>query len=314
MSSLTGKELQIVTALSQADLSESVIGGSCVKQLISAVVDAQSQTKSANDALQKARSEKNSQSVLSNWWNNTEDNIKDAQLALTTEISNLNRHSSQLLIFNTAVSKVLCDQQDILLNQQRRLEGQANQLRDQNVQILDQQQQLAAQQEGIRAANQGLLEARGITAVQARDLIGCVQRVEAAEVRIAQINEEMLAEIGRQLDQMRKGVDDSLLTAVSSLEARDKHLLRIVQDQQQKMASHSAAIDTKLTAFDSALPKKLGTAIGQQMAPSLEQLSAMELRLERQAVEQSRLTKRLLISSIVMGVGLVAVAAAAVML
>lgn len=78
MSSLTGKELQIVTALSQADLSESVIGGSCVKQLISAVVDAQSQTKSANDALQKARSEKNSQNVLSNWWNNTEDNIKDA--------------------------------------------------------------------------------------------------------------------------------------------------------------------------------------------------------------------------------------------
>jgi len=314
MSSLTGKELQIVTALSQADLSESVIGGSCVKQLISAVVDAQSQTKSANDALQKARSEKNSQNVLSNWWNNTEDNIKDAQLALTTEISNLNRHSSQLLIFNTAVSKVLCDQQDILLTQQRRLEGQATQLRDQNAQILDQQQQLAAQQEEISAANQGLLEAKGITAAQARDLIGCVHRVEAAEVRIAQINQEVLAEIGRQLDQMRKGIDDSLSTAVSSLEARDKQLLRIVQDQQQKMASHSAAIDTKLTEFDSALPCKLDTAIRHQMAPSIEQLSAMELRLERQAVEQSTLAKRLLITSIVMGVALVAVAAAAVLL
>ena len=32
MSSLKGKEFQIVTALSQADLSESVIGRSCVKQ------------------------------------------------------------------------------------------------------------------------------------------------------------------------------------------------------------------------------------------------------------------------------------------
>ncbi|MEE4093657.1 hypothetical protein V2I59_08910 [Pseudomonas viridiflava] len=314
MSSLTGKELQIVTALSQADLSESVIGGSCVKQLISAVVDAQSQTKSANDTLQRARSEKNSQNVLSNWWNNTEDNIKDAQLALTTEISNLNRHSSQLLIFNTAVSKVLCDQQDILVTQQRRLEGQATQLRDQNVQILDQQQKLAVQQEEIRATNQGLLEAKGLTAAQARDLIGCVQRVEAAEVRIAQVNREVLAEIGRQLDQMRKSVDDSLTSAVNSLKARDKYLLRIVQNQQHKLAARSAAIDDKLTAFDSALPSKLETAIGQQMTPCLERLSAMELRLERQAAEQSRLAKRLLITSIVMGIGLVAVVTAAVML
>ncbi|WGV19913.1 hypothetical protein QIY50_21785 [Pseudomonas putida] len=152
MSSLKGKEIQIVTALSQADLSESVIGGSCVKQLITAVVDAQNQAKSANDALQRARSEKSSQNILSNWWNNTEDKIKDAQLTLSTEIANLNRHSSQLLIFNTAVSKVLCDQQDILLSQQQRLEAQAAQLRAQNVQILEQQEQLASQQQDIRTA------------------------------------------------------------------------------------------------------------------------------------------------------------------
>lgn len=187
-------------------------------------------------------------------------------------------------------------------------------LHDQNVQILDQQQQLAAQQKEIRAANQGLLEAKGITAAQARDLNGCVQRVEAAEVRITQINQEVLAEIGRQLEQVRKDADDSLSTAVSSLEARDEHLLRIVQDQQQKMASHSTAIDTKLIALDSALPNRMDTAIGQQMAPSLQQLSVMELRLERQAVEQSTLANRLVITSVVMAVALVGVAAAAVML
>lgn len=41
MSSLTGKEVQIVNALSSADLPESLIGESCVKELISAVIGAQ---------------------------------------------------------------------------------------------------------------------------------------------------------------------------------------------------------------------------------------------------------------------------------
>ncbi|MEG8203191.1 hypothetical protein SE916_01485 [Pseudomonas sp. 5FOS] len=314
MSSLKGKEIQIVTALSQADLSESVIGGSCVKQLITAVVDAQNQAKSANDALQKARSEKSSQNILSNWWNNTEDKIKDAQLTLSTEIANLNRHSSQLLIFNTAVSKVLCDQQDILLSQQQRLEAQAAQLREQNVQILGQQEQLASQQQEIRAANQGLLEAKGLTAAQARDLIGCVQRVEAAEKRIGQVNQELLTEIGRQLEVARKDVADSLAAAVSNLEARDKQLLRIAHDQKQKLASHSEAIDGKLDAFNQALPARLEHAIKQHLEPGIEKTQALELRLEQQTVEQARLAKRLLISSTVLGAGLLAVGVAVVLL
>jgi len=314
MSSLKGKEIQIVTALSQADLPESVIGGSCVKQLITAVVDAQSQAKSANDALQKARSEKDSQNVLSNWWNNSEDKIKDAQLTLTTEISNLNRHSSQLLIFNTAVSKVLCDQQDILLTQQQRLEAQATQLRAQNTQILKQQEQLAVQQEEIRAANQGLLEAKGLTAAQARDLIGCVRRVEATEARIAQVNQEVLAEIGLQLEQVHKDVADSLSTAVSKLEARDKQLILIAQDQQQKLTSHSEAIDRKLNAFNQALPGQLETSITTHLKPSLEMLRAMEQRIEQQSTEQARLAKRLWVSCVVGGIALVAVGVTAVLI
>ncbi|MGZ9738333.1 hypothetical protein ACXX83_07825 [Pseudomonas sp. GNP012] len=313
MSSLKGKEIQIVTALSQADLSESVIGGSCVKDLITAVVDAQHQAKSANDALQKARSEKSTQNVLSNWWNNTEDKIKDAQLSLTTEISNLNRHSSQLLIFNTAVSKVLCDQQDVLLSQQQRLEAQAMQLRAQNTQILDQQQQLAAQQGEIRAANQGLLEAKGLSATQARDLIGCVRRVEAAEARIVQINEEVLVEIGQQLNQVRKDVYDSLSTAVSTLEARDKQLLRIAQDQQQKLNNHSETIDGKLNAFNQALPGQLETSISKHLESSLDLVRTMERRLEQLSAEHTRLAKRVLLRSIVLGVALLGVGVAVVL-
>jgi len=308
MSSLTGKEIQIVTALSRADLSESVIGSSCVKELIGAVVDAQNQTQSANDALQRARNEKSSQNVLSNWWNNTEDKIKDAQLSLTTEISNLNRHSSQLLIFNTAVSKVLCDQQDVLLGQQRRLEEQARQLALQNATILDQQEQLAVQQQDIRTANQGLLEAKGLTATQARDLIGCVRRVEAAEERIVQVNQHVQEAIAEQLEQARKDVAESLSAAVDSLEARDQKLMRIAQDQQQKLIRHSEGIEGKLNALNEALPGQIEQSVGLHLAPCLEKIGALELRLEQQAAEHKCLAKRSLIISVLFVLVLLAVA------
>ncbi|MDI3799281.1 hypothetical protein QK336_31550 [Pseudomonas aeruginosa] len=55
MSSLTGKEIQIVNALSSADLPEGLIGQSCVKELISAVVNAQQDASNAADRLKWAR-------------------------------------------------------------------------------------------------------------------------------------------------------------------------------------------------------------------------------------------------------------------
>lgn len=161
MSSLAGREIQIVNALSSADLPESLIGQSCVKELIRAVRDAQQDASSAAKRLAQARSTKTNSNAISNWWNNTEDKVKDAQLNLTTTVANLNRHSSQLLIFNTAISKVLCNQQDILLRQQKVLEEQAENLRRQNHDIFNHQKALEVQQEKISKANQGLMEAKG---------------------------------------------------------------------------------------------------------------------------------------------------------
>src|SRR3990167_3966400 len=240
MSTLTGKEIQIVTALSSADLPENLIGDSCVKELIGAVVGAQQQAKSASDKLQKARSEKSSQNMFSSWWDNTEDKIKEAQLDLTTTISNLNRHSSQLLIFNTAISKVLCDQQDLLLRQQKTLEEQAAQLQQQNAEIFEHQKALEIQQTEISKANQGLMEAKGVTAEQARNLVGCVQRVESTEERISEVNRQLLVAIEQHLNQVRDELGASQASAVSTLEARDKQLLQFIQDQQQKLAGQSS--------------------------------------------------------------------------
>ena len=65
--------------------------------------------------------------------------MQDAQLDLNKSIGRLTQTSSQLLIVNTAISKVLNDQQHILLEQQNMLKSQADTLGEQNNQILLQQ-------------------------------------------------------------------------------------------------------------------------------------------------------------------------------
>lgn len=278
MSSLTGKEVQIVNALSSADLPENIIGESCVKQLISAVVNAQQETNKAASSLEAARVIKNSSNFFSNWWNNTEDSIKDAQLRLSTTVANLNRHSSQLLIFNTAISKVLCDQQDVLLRQQRILEEQAEQLKQQNLGILMQQKALEEQQIEIAKANQGLLEAKGVTAEQARNLVDCVQRVEAAEERISQLHSNLLSAIDARLEQAVSDVNASFAPAVTGLEERDKQLLKLIQDQQRKLADSSSALastEQRISQQEKALQVAVAN-LEAGMAPVNEALMALQ--------------------------------------
>lgn len=317
MSTLTGKEVQIVTALSSADLPENLIGDSCVKELIGAVVGAQQQAKSASDKLQKARSEKSSQNMFSSWWDNTEDKIKEAQLDLTTTISNLNRHSSQLLIFNTAISKVLCDQQDLLLRQQKTLEEQAAQLQQQNAEIFEHQKVLEIQQTEISKANQGLMEAKGVTAEQARNLVGCVQRVESTEERISEVNRQLLVAIEQHLNQVRDELGASQASAVSTLEARDKQLLQFIQDQQQKLAGQSSrqkGLEDRLRSVEESLPAQLEKAVSHHMASVVQHADAMAQRLNEQALQHAQLSKRVVVGISLLGIALVGLAAAVFLL
>ena len=289
MSSLTGKEVQIVNALSSADLPESLIGESCVKELISAVIGAQQEASSAADRLHWARMAKANSNAISNWWNNSEDAVKDAQLRLTTTVANLNRHSSQLLIFNTAISKVLCDQQKVLLRQQEMLEEQAEQLKLQNQEILEHQKKIQIQQEAIREANQGLMEAKGVTADQARKLVGCVQRVEATEERVAEVNRQLLREIEQQLQQVRDESDASQAKLLQRLEER-------------------------LRQFETTLPQLVEVAVNKQMVAVSQRAEALELRLNELGLQHSVLSKRMVIGMSLLTIALVGVGVAGFLL
>lgn len=197
---MSAQELQVVKAFSSLTIPEDVIRNSDIKGIVNDILSANQSVGSNTDRLDRLRREKANNSRISNWWNDRSDKIDEAQLDLNKSIGRLTQKSSQLLVVNTAISKVLSDQQGILLKQQRLLEEQTKQLKEQNQQILKQQRTLEDQQKDICKANQGLLEAKGLTQEQAKKLVGCVKRVEEAESKVAQANESLRHETKDMLD------------------------------------------------------------------------------------------------------------------
>ncbi|PWU30087.1 hypothetical protein DK254_08135 [Pseudomonas sp. RW407] len=200
-----------------------------------------------------------------------------------------------------------------MLRQQKILEQQAEQLKQQNLDILEQQKALEIQQAEISKANQGLLEAKGVTAEQARNLVGCVQRVEATEERISEVNRQLLVAIEQHLSQVRDELGTSQASAVSALEARDKQLLQFIQDQQQKLANQASlqqGLDERLKQLEGTLSQLIEAAVNKQMAALSQRAEAMELRLNEQVLQHSGLSKKMIIGMSLLAMALAGVGAA----
>ncbi|KAK51915.1 hypothetical protein [Bordetella bronchiseptica] len=255
--SASAQELQIVEAFSSATVPEQVIRESNIKELINGISAARSSVKSTTKQLERARSEQKNGNLLTNWWNDRNDAVQDAQIDLSRTIGHLTEKTSQLLIVNTAISKVLHDQQGILLQQQDQLQHQASALQEQNEQILDQQKALERQQQEINAANKGLMEAKGISQEQARKLVGCVTLVTEAEKRIDAANQELTLSVERY-------VQDSTAACVERLEELHAGLEQTLQANIQAFDSEIQAqhlnVDRKLECAAQDLERRLDAA------------------------------------------------------
>lgn len=199
MTALNKQELQIIQAFSSLDVPERIIRDSNIKELLQGMLAEQDAIQSDAQRLERLRQEEKDGNFLGNWWNDRDDKVQDAQIDLNKSIGRLTQKSSQLLIVNTAISKVLNDQQRILLEQQNTLKQQADALADQNRKILEQQNLLKQQQQEINKANQGLMDAKGITQEQAKKLVGCVRLVEEAESRISAANQSLMSRVEQKL-------------------------------------------------------------------------------------------------------------------
>jgi cyanate lyase len=324
MTALNKQELQIIQVFSSVDVPERIIRDSNIKELIHGMTAEQDAVQSDARRLESLRGEKKDGNFIGNWWNDRDDKVQDAQIDLNKSIGRLTQKSSQLLIVNTAISKVLNDQQRILLEQQHILKRQTDTLEEQNRKILEQQKLLEKQQQDINKANQGLMEAKGVTQEQAQQLVGCVKLVQEAESRISSAHQDFRSGVEQYLhdsverclsrlnsgfaeqEQRYDGFEQQLTTSFSTQSQNAKaELARIASDtadfktdirlQQQ---AHIQTVLEKVAAQDAtalqlheavnSIEQKQKTVLNEQK----QGLKAVEFQLAAMQAEQQKGSKR----------------------
>ncbi len=298
--SATRQDLQIVEAFSSVSVPEQIYRQSNIGELVQGMTDAQASVQSTTSKLERARREQKEGNFFGNWWNDRSDAVQDAQLDLNKSIGSLTQKSSQLLIVNTAISKILHDQQGVLLQQQNILKGQADTLQTQNGKILSQQRILEQQQREINAANEGLMQAKGITQEQAQKLVGCVVRVSEAEKAIHLANQDLSQSVDLRL---RESTQDYLARLRQGLEERDQRWLTAERqvheafEAQNKQIQHDqAALHEHLVVLRESLELKLQVSeqafesratAQQQVIRQMEELFTLQVESAQQAVVES---------------------------
>lgn len=270
MTALNKQELQIIQAFSSVDVPERIIRDSNIKELLHGMTAEQDAVQSDARRLERLRQEKKDGNFIGNWWNDRDDKVQDAQIDLNKSIGRLTQKSSQLLIVNTAISKVLNDQQRILLEQQNILKRQTDTLEEQNRKILEQQKLLEKQQQDINKANQGLMEAKGITQEQAHKLVGCVVRVTEAEKKIDVANEALRVALEQHMH-------DSVAQCIASLNSGFS-----------EQAQRHDAFEHQLKSAFTAQSRHTQTELERFSAESTQLKSALEQQLETTIADLGR--------------------------
>ncbi len=218
----TDGKLQILEAVSLITVPEDVIKASNIPALVKGLLEYKSKVSDKTQTLDGLRKEQAAHGSLSNWWNDRGDKIHDAQSDLNAAMGELSKRSSDLLIVNTVLAKILNDQQVALARAQLALKEQADGIAWQNAKIKEQQLIIEQNQAEIRLANQGLLEAKGLTQAQAQQLVGCVQRVKEAEGNILEAHGRLIEEVHGLIE--KSAADCAEIVRRSLVQFDDAHL------------------------------------------------------------------------------------------
>ena len=229
----------IVETISNVNLPQNILNEVNIKELITNIHQSQKDINKNKKNLEDAKAAYQEGNFIGNFWYNREDAIREAREDLSIAIGNLTSQSSTLIVFNTAISKVLLEQQKILNEQQEELKQQASRIQMQNKYIQKNQDELAKaneklieQQKRINEANQGLMEAKGISQEQAMKLINIVQRTEKLDIN---------------LKEFVSNSEKSLRTEINNIQ-NDTYLLhqRIINEIQKNQTDTKTEIENKL--------------------------------------------------------------------
>ena len=153
----TGPEYKLIQGLSNFDISN-ISENTNISEVISELNRARKKVNDDADALEAAKKEKEDNGAISNWWNNRNDKIKEASSSLQSSMLLLTEQSAKLLGIITAISKVLCGQQNILNEQQYQIMKTNEELKQQGERIQDQQNEIKNQQDKINNQNSEIQE------------------------------------------------------------------------------------------------------------------------------------------------------------
>ena len=295
----SANELQVVQAFSAITIPEQIVRDSNIRGLIDGMMAETKAVKDESSRLERLRKEMKDGNFVSNMLNDRDEKVKASQLDLNQAMGRLTQRSSQLLVVNTAISKVLSDQQHILLAQQDMLAKQAHELKRQNEQILEQQGQLAEQQEGLKAANQGLLEAKGVTQEQAVKLVGCVTRVTEAESKIETANEALRSALKKETQAVVAQCDERIGRALVELRSSQQEFERRqdetthtwslrVRDALEQLAANSKAFRSDVTAeMQTHMQATLTVLAGHDVTATQTALVASQVETKQKVLEST---------------------------
>ncbi|AKJ66918.2 hypothetical protein ABW99_00400 [Pandoraea thiooxydans] len=251
-------ELQVVQVLSALTIPEQIVRDSNIRELMDDMIAETKSVQGENHRLEQLRQEKKDGNFATNWWYDRDDKVEDAQLDLNQAMGRLTQRSSQLLIVNTAISKVLSGQQEVLLKQQALLAEQALELKRLNERIFEQQHEFTEQQEVSNAANQKLLDATYYTQNQAERLVDCITLVREAERKIGAANEELHSALKNEMQSLVAKCDEQVRGALVELRSSQQDFERrqdetthtwstCIQDAVGELETNSEALRTDLT-------------------------------------------------------------------
>lgn len=286
------RSLQIVQAFSEVVVPESLYKGSSVARLVQDLNNTRDGVKSSNEKLSKLRLEKESQAWyerLNPLGDNATEKIEEEHLNLNRRMATLAQHSSELLVVNTALSKVLCDQQQLLLDQQDALARQAEDIKSQNGRIYNAQEQLADLQEQQLASNDALGKRMLGIADRLEDLtlraVNFEHEVASAHARTLEAMDAHLAEqqdaTERTIGSLRVSVNDWRAESDRAIQAltAEQRLMDSRMEEQRERAHHDH--EAVLTAMDELLAgrqRDLG-ALADRLAALVSEQSVAQVRM-----------------------------------
>lgn len=269
-------EMHVVEAFSSLVLPEDVLRNSNVPKMVNDMRASQLKLESSEKKLAQLREEKKDGNFLSNMWNDRDDQIEDAESNLNGEFRKLGALSSNLLILNTAMAKIMNGQQGALQEQQVALNHQARDIKDQNGQLKEHQELHANTLREFTKVVEALKEAKSLTQTQAVELMKCAQKVADSEKNMLESHGRLMGEVEERLRLIAS--DWSKIVATRLAQFDDVHMA-VEKRVEERLAASDASVHDKIAAAE---------AHRQELDKKLESMAAHEALLSQELEKQRK--------------------------